>query len=277
MSRIDPDWALARDHQLDVLHIRRTKHVLILGCGSLGSPIAELLARAGIGKLTLVDFETFEAENSARHVLGMLAIGQKKSIALQERLRSEIPGVEIKALVAVASSWIADSCKRGDFDLVIDCTGEGGIRVLLSKLRKQTLGDCGIVHAWLEPFGAAAHAVYLRGNDIWPDSDPADSLVNVATWPTDTRVNLPACGAGFHVYAAADAWQAAGFVGERLLNIIDGKVTQSLVWSWIRTRSFFLALPVNASLKSIVPENGSRDEAVMITRNLNALLSSHDP
>ena len=46
ITRIDPDWALARDHQLNVLHARRKRRVLLIGCGSLGSPLAKALTRA---------------------------------------------------------------------------------------------------------------------------------------------------------------------------------------------------------------------------------------
>ena len=65
-NRVDADWALSRDYQLDLLTARRHKRVLVLGCGSLGAPVAELLARGGVGELHLLDKEWFEAENCSR-------------------------------------------------------------------------------------------------------------------------------------------------------------------------------------------------------------------
>ena len=110
IERVDADWALARDHQLAPLQVRREKRVLLLGCGSLGAPVAELLARAGIGHLTVVDMELFEPENTARHILGFSSVNQSKALELAARLRREIPGISVKGHFALATSWLAHKC-----------------------------------------------------------------------------------------------------------------------------------------------------------------------
>ncbi|MGP1681939.1 MAG: hypothetical protein ACTS8S_06405, partial [Giesbergeria sp.] len=73
----------------------------------------------------------------------------------------------------------------------------------------------------------------------WPASDPADTAVNVATWPDDVQVDLPGCGQGFHPYGVADAWGAAGMVSERVLKVLNGEQVSSGVWSMIRHESYF--------------------------------------
>jgi hypothetical protein len=45
------------------------KHVLIIGCGGIGNHISSALATAGIGKLTLIDFDTIEISNLTRQTL----------------------------------------------------------------------------------------------------------------------------------------------------------------------------------------------------------------
>ncbi|MYN11681.1 hypothetical protein GSY71_00715 [Pusillimonas sp. TS35] len=45
--------------------------MLIIGCGSLGSPIVELLARAGVGNLDIVDSERFDSPNVTPTALRM--------------------------------------------------------------------------------------------------------------------------------------------------------------------------------------------------------------
>src|SRR5437867_8391247 len=62
------------------------KHVAVIGCGSFGSAIAEMLARAGIGQLTLIDPDVLSAENLGRHVLTQKDLGRPKVEALRERL-----------------------------------------------------------------------------------------------------------------------------------------------------------------------------------------------
>lgn len=265
VGRVDPDWALARDYRLDALHQRRQKRVLLLGCGSLGAPVAELLARAGIGKLHLLDKEFFGAENCARHLLGASDICDLKSGNLAMRLRKLVPGVEVKAYHALATDWIRHQCKPGTYDLVVDCTGESTVRTVLSRLREHSLGQCLVAHAWMEPFCAAAHVVLLQHGNDWPADDPREK-VNVATWPEDTRVQLPACNAGFHPYGASDVWQAAGFTSERLLAALDGRVTSSVVCSWIRSAGVFQTLGVAVQLGPLVPPSDSGFDAVQMTR-----------
>jgi hypothetical protein len=271
IDRVDADWALARDHQLPALRTRREKRVLLLGCGSLGAPVAELLARAGVGELHVLDKEVFEPENCARHVLGAGDIGLSKADALATRLRQLVPGLNIKSYRALAADWVRHVCKPGNYDLVVNCTGESSIRVMLTHYRNHSLGPCPLVHAWVEPFCAAAHVVHLAPNDAWPADDPGEKVA-AASWPEGTRVDLPACGAGFHPYGAADVWQAAGFSAERLLAILDGKVTASTVWSWMRSKAFFDSLGVDVVTGLLVPDTKSAFDSAQLTRSLKDVL-----
>lgn len=266
IDRVDANWALARDHRVEGLQARRKKRVLVLGCGSLGAPVAELLARGGVGELHLLDKELFGSENTARHILGASNIGESKSGELATRLRRMVPGIAVKPFRALAVDWLSDQCKPGTYDLVVDCTGESAVRVALAHLRQRNLGNALLAYAWMEPFCSAAHLVLLQRGDNWPEDDPRQK-VNVAQWPDDTRVQLPACNAGFHPYGAADVFQAAGFTAERLLAGLDGQVTESIVCSWVRSATFFQGLGVVVTPGPLVPTAESGADAIQMTRN----------
>lgn len=271
IDRVDPDWALARDHQLPALHARREKRVLLLGCGSLGAPVADLIGRAGIGELHLLDKEIFEPENCSRHVLGASELGLGKAESMAKRLRQAIPGIVVKHHRAMATDWMANVCKPGQYDLVVDCTGDSTVRVMLTYLRKRSLGSCPVVHAWMEPFCAAAHVIYLPADFPWPADDPGDKVA-AGAWPASTRVTLPACGAGFHPYGAADVMQAAGFTAERLLHVLDGGPSEATVWSWVRSQGFFDSLGVSVQAGPLVPKNQAHFDSVQLTRFLKDVL-----
>lgn len=275
IKRVDANWALARDHELETIQPRREKRALLLGCGSLGAPVAELLVRAGVGNLTLVDMEFFDVENTSRHLLGFSSLNSSKAIELAMRLRREIPGVNVNGHHALASSWLTHCVRQDDFDLVIDCTGESSVRCLLALLTGEHLADVPIAHLWMEPFCAAAHLVFLQPGDRWPGEDPADTLVNVAGWPADVRVSLPACGAGFHPYGAADVWQAAGFCVERLLAHVDGDVDTSTVWTWTRGSAYFESLGVMALPGPLVPKTRTKFESQSLERPYAELIHAH--
>lgn len=271
--RLDSEWSLTRGYGSVAFASRQTKRVLVLGCGSLGSPIIELLARAGIGSITIVDPDLFLPENCSRHVLGLTSVYQGKATQLADRLTREIPGVSVQGVPALASSWVSDRATPGMFDLVVDCTGESAVRVLLSQYRHSAFHGTSIVHAWLEPFCSAAHVVMVGTSDVWPLSDPADTLVNAAEWPESTKHEIPACGAGFHPYGVADTWQAAGFAAERLLSALDRGADSSAIWSWVRSKCYFEALGVGARTKAIVPVDGGEHESKMLSRGFQEVLN----
>ena len=72
--------------------------VCILGLGGLGSNVAVLLARSGIGFLKLVDFDTVEASNLNRQQYRISHIGLKKTEAMKSIIREINPFVKVDIL-----------------------------------------------------------------------------------------------------------------------------------------------------------------------------------
>jgi len=71
-------------------------HVAIVGCGGLGGYIIEELARLGVGKLTVIDPDSFEEHNLNRQILSTVAnIGVPKVLVAAERIRSINPAVQV--------------------------------------------------------------------------------------------------------------------------------------------------------------------------------------
>lgn len=73
----------------------RTKTALLFGTGSLGSPVALHLARAGIGGLTLVDHDFLQVGNTIRWALGWQYAGQDKVDALISYIRNNYPYTKV--------------------------------------------------------------------------------------------------------------------------------------------------------------------------------------
>lgn len=74
--------------------VKSTCH--IIGCGSIGSNVAELLARYGIKHLTLWDFDKVESHNIANQLFTPADIGRPKTEALTDMLKAINPEIEIK-------------------------------------------------------------------------------------------------------------------------------------------------------------------------------------
>lgn len=73
--------------------------VLIIGLGGLGSPVAMYLAAAGVGHLTLVDFDAVDLTNLQRQIVHTTArIGMNKAASAAQSLRELNPGVKIETI-----------------------------------------------------------------------------------------------------------------------------------------------------------------------------------
>jgi molybdopterin/thiamine biosynthesis adenylyltransferase len=273
LVRIDPRWALSRDHLSERLEQRRKKRVLLLGTGSLGSPVADVLARAGVGILDIVDSEVFESENVSRHLLGMSSILRGKAASVAARIKKEVPGIEVRGHPRDARTWCAENCTPGRYDLVIDLTAESSVRIFLAHTRAVLLGNTPVIHAWVEPHCAATHVVATTISEPWPASDPAGAKVNAADYSAaKIRVDMPACSAGFHPYGSADILQAAGFSAERILDVLDTGLASSTIWSSVRSQEFFETLHGPIATRPLVPAAGGARDGVMMTRPLKTVL-----
>jgi adenylyltransferase/sulfurtransferase len=111
-------------------------HVMIVGLGGLGSPVAMYLAAAGVGKLTLVDDDQVELSNLQRQIVhSHNDIGRDKVDSAAERLLAQNPQVQvqrIKQRLDKAGLIAALS----DVDVLVDCSDNFATRFLLNEVSK---------------------------------------------------------------------------------------------------------------------------------------------
>ncbi len=108
-------------------------HVVILGVGGLGSPAAMYLAAAGVGSLTLVDFDTVDHSNLQRQIIHDIdSIGESKVSSAENTLHKINPEVNIHS---VDKKLTLDELKTqiADTDCVIDATDNFATRFLINR------------------------------------------------------------------------------------------------------------------------------------------------
>ncbi|MBL0511958.1 HesA/MoeB/ThiF family protein [Aeromonas media] len=236
-SRLDPNWTVGRDQHPEVSE-RQTKHVLVLGAGALGSPIIDHLAKAGIGKISVVDADIVSSANIGRHLLGAESIGDKKVNAIARRINSGYPATEVIPYAMSTAEWL----KRNPFaniDVVLDLTGEPEVRMQIEEARQNH--QCPLLIGWMEPYVAAAHACMLPAGQQWlkGGQDPLSELEAVE-WPKDVLRKEPGCSSRFQSYTAAAAAYAVALVAECALAMIDNSIASpdSVVRSWVRGQHY---------------------------------------
>jgi molybdopterin/thiamine biosynthesis adenylyltransferase len=111
------------------------KHVLVVGLGSGGSTVALELAKAGVGRLTLVDPDTLEPVNLVRHECDGRYLGSGKAAAVAELVRLRNPNAEVEVLradVFALGGRLASVVSSAD--LVAGCTDSEPPKHLVNRL-----------------------------------------------------------------------------------------------------------------------------------------------
>ncbi|MDH5633804.1 MAG: tRNA cyclic N6-threonylcarbamoyladenosine(37) synthase TcdA [Gammaproteobacteria bacterium] len=96
-------------------------HICIVGIGGVGSWAAEVLARTGVGSITLIDMDEVCDTNVNRQVHALNGtIGKKKVEVMAERIRAINPSCQCQAIVDFITVKTLPEYINGGFDYVID-------------------------------------------------------------------------------------------------------------------------------------------------------------
>lgn len=111
-------------------------HVLLVGLGGVGGFVAEMLTRAGIGRLTLVDADTIQASNINRQLVATTSqLARPKVSVLGERLQDINPEIELELVEAfLQDSPMEELLKRSHYDFVVDAIDSLSPKVHLIRL-----------------------------------------------------------------------------------------------------------------------------------------------
>ena len=97
-------------------------HALVVGVGGLGAPVAQFLAAAGVGTLTLCDADRVDLTNLQRQILYATAdVGQPKVDAAVARLAAINPDVELQRVASRVGGEKLEALVAAA-DVVVDCT-----------------------------------------------------------------------------------------------------------------------------------------------------------
>lgn len=235
VTRIDPSWTVGRG-QYPVVYQRQRLRLVVLGVGALGSPVVEHLARAGIGRIDLVDADVLSTANVGRHLLGVDDVGHPKAEAIARRLTLMHPATRIESFKVTGEAWLRDHALR-QVDLVIDLTGEPDVRWSVEKARERH--PCPLLIGWMEPYVAAAHACVLPAGSSWSKGvhDPMKDLQAV-TWPEGVISREPGCSSRFQSYTAVAASHAVALIAEKALELADNPAQLPHITSWVRGQKY---------------------------------------
>lgn len=220
-----------------------SKRIAIVGCGALGSGVARLLAKAGIGNLVLVDVETLGWENIRRHELGASEIGAPKCEQIANSILRSLPDITsvtshylpVQELVRI-SPGILKNC-----DLIVSCTADWAADIALEDLQRDSPGGApDILYAWMEAYGLAAHAVIIDPVGA-PFRDGFNELGDFRLPVSVGSKSAPReCGADTTPFGAIELSQAQAMIAGLALDRIRGLVGSEVWRTWTTTEQAVL-------------------------------------
>ncbi len=112
-----------------------SKNVLVVGLGGVGGICAEMIVRAGVGKMTIVDNDTIDASNINRQIPALHStVSQSKAQVLAARLLDINPLLDLTILeVFVENTSMQALIEKEPWDYVVDCIDTLSAKVDLIK------------------------------------------------------------------------------------------------------------------------------------------------
>lgn len=115
----------------DGLDKLKNANVIVFGVGGVGSFACEAIVRAGVGNITIVDFDDVDITNINRQIPALHStVGRYKVEVMKERLLDINPDLNIKAIKKLYNAETSDEILTEDYDYVIDA-----IDMVTSKIK----------------------------------------------------------------------------------------------------------------------------------------------
>lgn len=240
--RVDGAWIHGRDNDATYGYTSKKK-VVIVGCGSLGASIAELLTASGIGNLILIDDDTLNPPNLAKHTLGISYLKRNKAEGVAEYIKKKYP--HIKSVLSINSQF--QKLKKPQLksiensDLIISCgvSFEGDIAI--DKWRLSANNPLPHICSWTEEYAIVGHAIALLGEDSIKEAFNTNDQVKflLTEWPEESKSLLTEAGCGnvFQPQGAVDINPTITLTSRFALDVLLSKVPNSIRRVWLGDQS----------------------------------------
>lgn len=224
IMRADGAWVHGRGLNENYNLLKNVK-VILLGCGSLGSHVANMLAQSGVSSLTLVDPEFLDYSNVGRHILGVNSVNKSKAEELKCYLSQHYPHSSFEAYVCSIGEL---SLKGKDFfagaALIISCIAEPAVDLSFNAWYMSSQIKVPIVYGWIGTKGCTGIALSLNSSgpslSCFIEPDGAFKKQSVEFDDDGALQAEPGCGTMFQPYGPLTTNQVALLVGRLSLDLL---------------------------------------------------------
>jgi molybdopterin/thiamine biosynthesis adenylyltransferase len=229
LQRADAPWVLARGGESFDERLQSAR-VCLIGAGALGSGVARLLVKAGIGHLRIIDSDWLKLDNIARHDLGADHLGEAKAKALAAELMKNYPFAEVLGIDATWQKAYRDDNTIFDCDLVLSTTASWPDEAQLNSFFRSAGNAVPLAFGWIEAHASAAHVLVT-----FPDAGcmacgftASGEFVHAVTeWKKTVLKMEPSCGTAYAPYSNLAATRAQALITQEVLAVLKGDIATS--------------------------------------------------
>lgn len=255
LASADLKWCYVMEDRVEIVHRRdgdalaaavTGKRVLLLGCGALGSAVAETLVRAGTASLCIADKALVKPGILVRQRYTDDDIGRAKATALKTHLDALGLACTVTAKVIDLADGVLSYFKADDWDLIIDATASTSVH---HRLERELAGSAlPIPLISMSVSAAASHGSVTvkmpgyagglvqiaRQAKLEAFARDADHALVKAFWPAREYIKVfqpePGCSAPTFIGSAADIdFHAAGLLNVGLFRTRSSPADQASV------------------------------------------------
>jgi molybdopterin-synthase adenylyltransferase len=245
------------------------KHLLIAGTGSVGSEIAIRFAKAGVKKISLVDFDDLELENIHRNALGsdqVFGLSEKiglynkpKVWGLKEEINRKYPFTEVETHYKnIFTLFEEEEISKSEIDLFIVAIGSPNKEMMINKRLYNLPKPPPTIYTWVEPLGIGGHTLLTLNDEregcyqcLFKPSEesPIYNRSAFAEPFQDFSKSITGCGSVFTPYSFLDSERTAMLTVEAGIKVLIGSMKGNPLLSWKGENQLFEKYGYNTTIR----------------------------
>ena len=116
----------------DAVDRLQNTQVIVFGVGGVGGYCIEALARTGVGRLDIVDYDRVDVTNINRQIIATTeTVGALKVDVMKARIASIVPETEVRTYPMMFNEATADEIDFSDYDYVVDAVDQVTAKLLI--------------------------------------------------------------------------------------------------------------------------------------------------